>query len=553
MVKLNENSALRDLSAFADFSGLINSSLDLNFTLNNLVLTCMGKFHTSKAAVYLVDSGNKYKLVFSKGVIKNKIDSFSQDDISEMEKVLSGEFDILQPIKGRGDRLGVFVLGKKIDGKEYDDNDKQFLTLLLNVAATAIENSLTFEKLTFSNRELDYKVNQLSSLFDLSKEFSGVLDVNTVTKLLTFSLIGQLMVAEYAIVLCKDEGVKILASKYDNDELKNFLNNLTVNELIEPINEYDLTKHYGINPNINVKLLVPMRIEDITRGIILLGERKNKMGYSKSDIEFAQSLAGIAIISIKNAELVQEVIEKHKLEQELETAREIQKSLLPQSIPELDRFQIAAYSESAKRVGGDYYDIIKIDDYRTLIAVADVSGKGVQASLLMANLQAFLKSLSKLNYELDEASNLLNDLVSENTRMGHFITFFWGMLDSRDSSLTYVNAGHNPPLLLKKGELIKLKTGGMILGFMKTVFPYTSEKVFLDSGDTLIVFTDGITEAMDYDFVEYSDERLEKLAVDISGKMDADGILDEIKNDVMIHTKGNVQSDDITCLVVKVK
>ncbi|MFC2134049.1 PP2C family protein-serine/threonine phosphatase, partial [Bacteroidota bacterium] len=199
-----------------------------------------------------------------------------------------------------------------------------------------------------------------------------------------------------------------------------------------------------------------------------------------------------------------------------------------------------------------YYDLVKLNENRTLYAIADVSGKGVQAALLMANLQAFLKSICKQNLALDAASNLINDLVSDNTTMGSFITFFWGVLNDETKEMIYVNAGHNPPLLIRNGKITKLKVGGMILGVIQTIEPYKSEKVQLLSGDTFVLFTDGITEAMDKDYREYSDEKLEDLVVKIANKS-AEEILDKIKISVAEFTKGAEQSDDITCLVIKVK
>jgi sigma-B regulation protein RsbU (phosphoserine phosphatase) len=258
-----------------------------------------------------------------------------------------------------------------------------------------------------------------------------------------------------------------------------------------------------------------------------------------------------AIISIENSRLFEETIEKQKMEKDLELARSIQQNLLPSKLPKSGHYQIAAINKTAKLVGGDYYDFVKLDENRLLIAIADVSGKGIQASLLMANLQAFLKSIYKQNYKLEEASNFLNDLVSENTTNGSFITFFWGILNIETQEFTYVNMGHNPPLLIRDGSITKLKKGGMILGVLKTVIPYDYEVIKMKPKDTLILFTDGVTEAMNNEKEEYTDERLEELCLDISNN-NADVILDKILQDVYKHSAGTEQSDDITGLVLKI-
>ena len=156
------------------------------------------------------------------------------------------------------------------------------------------------------------------------------------------------------------------------------------------------------------------------------------------------------------------------------------KILLPTKIPQFDNFEISASNNTARMVGGDFYDVSTLENGNTIIAIADVSGKGIQASLLMANLQAFLKSIYKLNYPLQEASNILNDLVSENTTDGSFITFFWGVINKSTNEFTYVNMGHNPPLLVREGKIIHLKKGGMIIGVMKTIVPYEYETIKLE-------------------------------------------------------------------------
>jgi phosphoserine phosphatase RsbU/P len=176
----------------------------------------------------------------------------------------------------------------------------------------------------------------------------------------------------------------------------------------------------------------------------------------------------------------------------------------------------------------------------------------VPASLLMANLQAFLKAICRQEFKLDEATGIINDLVSENTLGENFITFFWGILNQENNTLTYVNAGHNPPLLVRDGRIIKLTIGGMILGVMKTLTPYSSQIVQLETGDALILFTDGVTEAMNMKREEFTDERLEQLVSRIYS-LNAEEIIKNIRAELQDHVDGANQSDDITLLTLKVR
>ncbi len=559
MQTLTQTDALRNLSALVDFSKLINSSLEVDFILNNLLLTCFGKFHTTKGVIALVEQNGNIRLGITKGFRVDIKENFPQLNINKYSSTgLFNEFiekynlRVVKEIKTENRIRGFLFLGERLTKIDYSKQDNDFIETIINLGATALENSLIVAELKKVNRDLDGKVNQLSSLFDLGKEFSSILEEKMVVKLLVYSIIGQMLVSKYAVVSCKDGKPEILDSKFNSDQLLTALSDDVITRINGPVTEDTLCEEFPALSDLGIKLLVPMQIKGKNRGYILLGKRSTKIPYSKSDIEFVSSLGSLAIISIENSHLFKETLEKQRMEKDLEIARNIQKNLLPKKIPTLENFEINAFNLSAKQVGGDYYDVAKLDNNRCLFAVADVSGKGVQAALLMANLQAFLKSICKMNIELDKASNLINDLVSENTTDGSFITFFWGIIDDQNRELKYCNMGHNPPLLIRDGAIRKLKVGGMILGVMPTMFPYETESVSLIPGDVLVLFTDGITEAMNTLEEEYSDERLEELSVALASES-SDDIMEKILADVREYTKGAQQSDDITCMVIKVK
>lgn len=559
MLTTDHNATLRNFSALVDFSNLVNSSLDLNFALNNILLTCLGKFHTSKGLIALFNEKGVLEVKSSKGLQKNVIEKFPLVELNTLgnnillnEFIKENNFPVFQLIKSSEGIKGILLLGTRLTKKEYDNDDIEFLKTILNVGATAIENSLTVERLKLVNRDLDSKVNQLSSLFDLSKEFSGILQTENIAKLLVYSLIGQMLVSKFAIITCSDGVFKFLENRFDETKLTSALKDCYANHFSKPIQRDEFKGELKAFAEIGVDLIVPMQIKNVTKGLIVLGKRKNEMTYSKSDVEFVSSVGSLAIISIENARLFSEALEKQRLEKDLETARNIQNNLLPKVIPRFSNIEIVAFNSSAKMVGGDYYDVVKIDDNKILIAIADVSGKGVPAALLMANLQAFLKSICKQNLPLAEATNLMNDLVAENTTMGSFITFFWALFENDEKKFTYVNAGHNPPLLIRNGKITKLKKGGMILGVLPTTVPYLSETMQLESNDVIVLYTDGITEAMNKLNEEFTDERFEKILLS-SYQSSAQDILEEIKINVGKFTLGAEQSDDITCLVLKVK
>lgn len=548
----------RNLTALIDFSRNVNSNLDLSFTLNNLLLSCLGKFLSSRGFVALLKD-NKLRILHSKGVSQQFIDSFPEiGDLDESkcrdikEIITAMKFPLCEIIESSGKKLGVLALGEKINKQEYSDDEREFLKTILNIAGTAIRNSFMIDELKLVNRSLDSRINRLSSLFELSKEFSLLTEDERIGKLLLYSLLGHFPVMSYAIIYNGENKIKILESTVPKNQLAEIFRAINIADIRETLQREQFIDRIPALEKFKFQLMVPMTVQGTTRGILLLGNRVNQAEYIEDDIEFIVSIASLAVISLENRRLFREALEKQRLEEELEIAKEIQRNLLPKSLPVLKNFDIAATTIASKQVGGDYYDIIELNDGKICSAIADVSGKGVPASLLMANLQAFLKSICKQELHIKDATALLNDLISENTSDGRFITFFWAHLDDDRRLFTYVNAGHNAPLLLRKNSVQYLDKGGMIFGVMKTLMPYESEEIQLESGDVIVLFTDGVTEAKNIYDEEYSDTRLEELLLNNASK-NTGAIMEIIQEDVKNFTQGAPQSDDITIVVIKVK
>ena len=345
-----------------------------------------------------------------------------------------------------------------------------------------------------------------------------------------FSLLGQFLLKKFALVRFENEETEILDSKFDNEELLSLIIKYELRVIKESIINDQIQKDFPELTLLGVELVVPMQLQGKTRGLILLGERPIKKEYSESDLEFIYSIGNLAIISLENTRLFYEALEKQKMEEDLLIARDIQRNLLPNTLPDYDSYDIAALNVSSKQVGGDYYDIIPIEDDKFYIAIADVSGKGVPASLMMANIQAFLQVICRQGIRIDEATGMINDLVTANTSEGRFITFFWGYIDTKKNTLTYVNAGHNPPYIIRNGKIIKLDRGGIIFGVMKTVVPYIFEEVELKKDDVIILYTDGVSEAMNLKNEEYSEEKLQEVAESLVDKT-AEEILNGISQE----------------------
>ncbi|HEV2349974.1 MAG TPA: SpoIIE family protein phosphatase [Terriglobia bacterium] len=241
-----------------------------------------------------------------------------------------------------------------------------------------------------------------------------------------------------------------------------------------------------------------------------------------------------------------------RLEQmEREDAREIERRLLPEEIPQIEGCEIACAWQPASSVGGDYFDVLKFGPARAGLCIADVMGKGVPAALLMSNLQAAVRATGTENVQPSELGEKLNRIATTNLSSGKFITFFYALLEGDGKRLVYTNAGHNPPILMRAdGSHIRLEWGGTALGVVGEA-RYEQETVDLRSGDRLVLFTDGVTEAVSPRDEEYGEERLLALLRE-SRAMTAVELQMTILNAVNDFSGGALR-DDATMIVVAVK
>ncbi len=555
-----------------EYSKVINTSLDLTFILNTVLLTVMGKMMVSKGMVLLQREKGWFEIVAAKGLEPQLLgmvipigksprsiflaDGKASSQYRWMTFFKSQEQKILIPIIARAKCVGLLSLGTPLAGKKYSNIDKKLITSLVDLSGSAIEKAMMIDELQQVNRHLDRKYQELNTLFDLSKEFNVGLDVDRVIRLLTFSLLGQVGVNRYVVCLIENEKLSTVSSQV----LGHFELDSEVRQLFflkNPTRTTDLIRKKIFKDaaiklqQLEIALAIPMQVQNQTRGLILLGKKLRGGDYTKSDFEFLYSLGNLAIISIENARLFREAIEKQRLEDELAIAREIQQGLLPKTLPTIPGFDIAAISIPSRQVGGDYYDVIVRSEKEFVVAIGDVSGKGTPAALLMASVQAALRALVPMGLSLPEATARINDLTVMNMSQNKFITFFWGVFNPQKRELRYVNAGHCAPFIIRSDASVeRLERGGIILGIMKTLTPYEEDAVVLRSEDLLVLFTDGVSEAMNAEGLEFSEEKLEEI-LRHNRNSSAQSIIDAVRQELLIHTKGTPQSDDITMVVLK--
>ena len=294
-------------------------------------------------------------------------------------------------------------------------------------------------------------------------------------------------------------------------------------------------------------LTVPMIYKSKTLGVMSVINRMDGKPFDENDQILFTIFASQAALSIENARLLHAAIEKERLDKELQVASEIQRLLIPQSIPESDYLETAAEYIPCKEVGGDFYDIIKLDDQRFIFVVADVSGKGIPGAMVVSNMQATLRAFLQYSADLKSVVSKLNEVIIRQTTSDRYITFFIGIYDHSSQQLKYINAGHNPPVLVSKnGEITELRTGGVFIGYLP--WDYESASVPFVKGDTLVLYTDGLVEAMNKNEDEFEFDRLKEILKKHHTE-NSKTLLNRIFKQVKKHIGSNPMEDDFTLLV----
>lgn len=285
-------------------------------------------------------------------------------------------------------------------------------------------------------------------------------------------------------------------------------------------------------------------------GVFQLLNKKDGL-FTKKDVNFLDALSANAAIAIENAFLLKVSLEKQALEKELEVAAEIQKRLLPAGPPDIEGYELMAICTPCDEVGGDSYDFIQLEDGCWFITIADVVGHGIPAAMLMANLYAAMRSHSQYGHELTSIVARVNDFIHRSTDTMQYITMFCGILEPSSGEFHYVNAGHNPPYLVRAGTgsddgLVPLQEGGIPLGMMPSVV-YESGSNVISPGDLIFLFTDGVTEVMDEEGEMLGEEIVEKcLRQAVAHGLRA--VIHEVQVEVRSHSGDTPFDDDVTMM-----
>jgi len=421
------------------------------------------------------------------------------------------------------------------------------------------------EYLTKENRQLQLAVNELRILNDIATTITSTQPVEVIIDQIVVRCIKYLGVQEGTISLLErkdsdeqfhtmirhlDSSIERVPIKLDNRLKGWMLKNHKV--LLSNDIQKDDRFNYLSNHSFQSILCVPLMVKGNLMGYLAVFNKKDGMPFTDQDRRLLSIIGSQSAQVIENARLYEEEKALFSLQEEMRMARDIQLSLLPDHAPVISGFQISAINLPAKMVGGDYYDFLSLPSQKFGFCIGDITGKGMPAAMLMANLQATFRSQVMAFEKCGQCLEGTNKLLFKSTEPTKFATLFYGLLDPNAGRLEYVNGGHDAPILFRKdGKTEFLPATGLLLGVMENV-TYASASISFQPNDMLLLYTDGITEAMNKNGDQFSLDRLVKLGKKLTEKS-TEEIREYILEEVRHHAAGAPQSDDITLMVIKKK
>jgi len=460
------------------------------------------------------------------------------------------------PLAGEDGNFGVFCVLNKIGGTGFSERD-------VSVARSAAASISLALRLSRARNELRKSVLEWEMLYEVGRAVGSSFDVKAVLSSVLDALHLVLRYDAAGIYLVRSGTLEIQAvttKGYDRDTEDKV--KLKVGEglvgwaiktgrgLIVADAKND-SRYFAVRSATNSEMVVPLTAGDTVIGAFNV-ESDVKNTYTEDHLELLTAFANQVGILIERTRLHDELEKRRWIEDELKIARQIQMTFLPSSCPSLADFEVCGTNISYEEVGGDYYDFINIVKHQIGIAIADVSGKGIPASLIMASFRASLIAEIRNNYAIRSILAKANALLCESIETGTFVTAFYGVLDTKNKVLTFSNAGHYPPILIRKnGTRELLAEGGPVLGVIPTA-TYEERPISFSSGDVLVFYTDGVTEAMNMSNELFGQERLEQLLVSLVD-MPADAVMQRIIDEVAVFRGAAKQNDDLTLIVLKAK
>jgi sigma-B regulation protein RsbU (phosphoserine phosphatase) len=473
-----------------------------------------------------------------------------------------------------GAYAGVSLALNVMIGK-YQLADSQIFPILFTLCVILVFNPLRdrIQALVdhmFFRKEYDYA----GILDKVSRAMTSLLELQLVLKRLTQTFIEDMFISTSSVMLLSPEGaeykVYLAEGEKDKDvEKVSFRRDQPLMRIIEQekreLTKYDMIedpKYKAVSQSctsdfdaIHASLMVPLVYQDQLIGLLNLGEKKSGKPYKREDIDLLRTLAQQGAVAIENARLFKENLEKQRMEDELNIARDLQMSMLPACCPQVPGFGIAATSIPAREVGGDFFDFIEIEEGKLGLVVGDVTGKSVSGALVMSASRSVFRMLSEEKFAVGDIMIRANKRIKKDIKSGMFVALLYAVLNSKDRVLSFCSAGQTHPMYFSsetgRTKLLDTKGDNFPLGILEQV-DYKETQIALKPGDRVIFYTDGIVEAMNEREEIFGFDRLLDV-LQSAGPISADDLLREILDKVKLFAGSAPQHDDLTLIVVSVE
>ncbi|MEM9548338.1 MAG: SpoIIE family protein phosphatase [Bacteroidota bacterium] len=394
-------------------------------------------------------------------------------------------------------------------------------------------------------KDLSLKQLQIKSLLTITQAINDNVSANGLFNMYKSFLSWEMAIEKMALFIISDDGWKCTSAiNYNMNDVDVFIPLLLKHKRLHTVKDEDdpLLREFDI--------VIPVFHKSEPIAFSLIGGIKDKNDiYNK--IQFITTITNIIAVAIENKRLFKRQIEQEKYKREMELASEVQHMLIPDILPSEKHFALSKIYMPHSNVGGDYLDYIKFSDHRFAICIADISGKGVAAALLMANFQALIQNLIYQYRDLETFVFALNQSVYRITKADKFITFFIAEIDTENQIVRYINAGHYPPVMINNGSIRRLDKGSTFIGAFEKLPEIKEEIINIEGETTILSFTDGLAELQDENG-EYFDDKKIELFVKENENGSPDELNEKLLKEIDRFRGGKEYSDDIAILTCKI-
>lgn len=587
------------ISEIIRVSKLINSTLDLQNLLESIMESAKLVLRSEGASLMLIDekTGELYFNVVTgekqeelkeirippgRGIAgltaqtkKPIIVNDAQNDIRVFKEAdqKAGFFTrnlIACPLLVRNKIIGVLEVINTAGRENFSEDDLELFITFSEQAAIAIHNRELINSLKETNIELRKKVHELQSLHEVSKTLISKIEEKELFDSIVKIIAGELEAQKCSIMLYNESEntldiVSTFGFELDTDPQRVGLNDsisgvaFSENRLIVsgeletgPLAQYRKPERYETGTCI----IYPISHENAKYGVINIAEKINGDQFTDTDIQLVSTIAGQITKAVENFRLLEEMLEKKAVERELEITSSIQKSILPDTTPQSPYFNLGFLSIPAKLMGGDFYDFDNFSDHEFSFLIADVSGKSLPAALFMAVTSSIIRTLNREKKTPGELMQLANDLVYRDSQAGMFVTLFYGTYDTQKGEVRFASAGHNEQMIYRAalGEFQFLEAKGAPLGVLPSNkgILFEENTTHLKENDLMILYTDGIVEAINNEQEEFGLHRFQELLRKLH-HLEPTEIVNKIYSHVTEFAQNQPQFDDFTVMIIKAK